>query len=444
MHVKLEGGLVRRSHLHTPMLAQCLLRAIRESMGADGQLSDLAAATAGPVPVGPEPFEAGRESLSEDERYWDDVNGGWLDPHMVREERRREVDWLHKQDVYEKRIDECRQATGQPPIKLMWINTKKGDHEKPNYRSRIVVREKRGKGEEGRKLPAALLFSAMPPLEAVKILGGMMVQRRRSSRNRPLAMRFFDISRAHFYGKAERAVYIELPDTEADGVHCGLLKKSMYGTQDASAIWQRDYTAVLEADGHKPGKANPALFYNKNIDLRSLVHGDDFCALGDDEALDELEKTLRSKYDLKVTGSLRLGAGSDQEVIFLNRILRVAGSPGDERFEVEADPRHAEMIVEEMGLAGERTKALDTPGLKKEEAEHEERENSPLLTGYAVKQYRSVTMRAAYLSPDRADIGHAVKNLERYMQASRQVDAVRSKRFGQTPQGTTASCADVH
>ncbi|CAK0886283.1 unnamed protein product [Prorocentrum cordatum] len=434
--VRLEGGLVRRSHMLTPVLTQCVLRAIRESMGADGEMSDLAAATAGPVPVGPEPFEAGRENLSDDERYWDDVNGVWLDPQMVQEARRLEVEWLHKLDVYEKRtIEECRSVTGQPPIKLMWIDTNKGDHEKPNYRSRIVVREKRGKGEEGRKLPATLLFSAMPPLEAVKILGGMMVQRRRSSRNRPLAMRLFDISRALFYGKAERAVYIKLPDTEADGVHCGLLKKSMYGTQDASAIWQRDYTAVMEADGHKPGKTNPALFYNMNNDSRSLVHGDDFCALGDEEALDELEKTLRSKCDLKVTGSLQLGARSDQEVVFLSRILRVAGSPGDERFEVEADPRHAEMIVAEMGLAGERTKVLDTPGLKKEEAEHEERETSPLLTGDAVKQYRSVTMRAAYLSPDRADIGDAVKNLAKYMQSPRQVDAVRLKRLARYLKG---------
>eukprot|EP00959_Pyramimonas_sp_CCMP1952_P057703 1204339-Pyramimonas_sp.AAC.1 len=73
-----------------------------------------------------------------------------------------------------------------------------------------------------------------------------------------------------------------------------------------------------------------------------------------------------------------------------------------------------------MGLAGERTKVLDTPGLKKEEAEHEERETSPLLTGDAVKQYRSVTMRAACLSPDRADIGDAVKNLAKYMQSPRQ------------------------
>ena len=50
----------------------------------------------------------------------------------------------------------------------------------------------------------------------------------------------------------------------------------MYGTQDASAIWQRDYTDVLDKEGHVAGKANPALFYNAHEDSRSLVHGDDF------------------------------------------------------------------------------------------------------------------------------------------------------------------------
>ena len=125
------------------------------------------------------------------------------------------------------------------------------------------------------------------------------------------------------------------------------------------------------------GKANPALFYNSKEDSRSLVHGDDFCVLGDEEALDQIEKTLRAKYDLKVTGELKLGTGQDHEVIFLNRVLRVAGSTSDERFEIEADPRHAEMIVKDLGLEGTNAKSLDTPGLKKEEVEREEREASP-------------------------------------------------------------------
>ncbi|CAK0882720.1 unnamed protein product, partial [Prorocentrum cordatum] len=355
---------------------------------------------------------------------------------MVRQARKCEVDWLRRQEVYEKRpLQECRKVTGTNPIKLLWTVTNKGDNVRPNYRSRIVVREKRGKGEEGRALPAALLFSAMPPLEAVKILSARMVQERVSSRGQPLGMRFFDVSRAHFYGKAERPVYIELPEQEQDGIHCGLLKKSMYGTQDASAICQWDYTGVLESDGHVAGKANPALFYNSRDDCRSLVHGDDFCALGGVAALDQIEKALRSKCDLKVTGNLKLGTGEEQEVIFLNRVLRVAGSPGDERFEIEADPRRAEMIAKELGLGGSSAKSLDTPGLKKEEADEQERESSPLLVGEEVKRYRGVTMRAAYISPDRADLGDAVNNLAKCMQSPRQVDMVRLKRLGRYLKG---------
>eukprot|EP00959_Pyramimonas_sp_CCMP1952_P359557 7529057-Pyramimonas_sp.AAC.1 len=101
----------------------------------------------------------------------------------------------------------------------MWLDTNKGDNERPNCPSRIVVREKRGQGDEGRKLPAVLLFHAMPPLEAVKMLGGLMVQNRSSDRGEPLGMRFFDLSRAHLHGQAERAVRVELPEEEQDGVH---------------------------------------------------------------------------------------------------------------------------------------------------------------------------------------------------------------------------------
>ena len=49
----------------------------------------------------------------------------------------------------------------------------------------------------------------------------------------------FDISRAHFYGTAVRRVFIDLPDedkVEQGYDKCGLLLKSMYGTQDASHI----------------------------------------------------------------------------------------------------------------------------------------------------------------------------------------------------------------
>ncbi|CAK0830015.1 unnamed protein product [Prorocentrum cordatum] len=213
------------------------------------------------------------------------------------------------------------------------------------------------------------------------------------------------------------------------------VKESMKKDGSLSGLAERDYTAVLKQDGHEAGRANPALFYRKVDDCRSLVHGDDFCAMGDDDALDQIEHTLRKKYDLKVTGSFELGSGEEQEVVFLNRILRVTGSPGEERFEVEADPRHAEMIVRDMGLEKESAKTLDVPGLKKEEAETEERLASPPLVGDDIRLYRSVTMRASYLAPDRADIGDAVKNLAKHMQSPKQVDMARLKRLARYLKG---------
>ena len=43
--------------------------------------------------------------------------------------------------------------------------------------------------------------------------------------------------------------------------------------------------------------------------------------------------------------------------------------------------------------------------------------NSPLLPKDMASMYRSCAMRAAYLSQDRPDVSHAVKNLSRKMVA---------------------------
>ena len=89
---------------------------------------------------------------------------------MVKVERQKEIDWLHANEVYQKvPIEECWRVTGKPPIKLLWIDSNKGDDVKPNYRSRVVVREVRKKGPDGRVLPDAELFSGTPPLEAMKL-----------------------------------------------------------------------------------------------------------------------------------------------------------------------------------------------------------------------------------------------------------------------------------
>ena len=92
-------------------------------------------------------------------------------------------------------------------------------------------------------------------------------------------------------------------------------------------------------------------------------------------------------------------------------------------FETEADPRHAELIVQEMCVKG--GKGVDTSDVK----DSPEDELSLPVTGQEIRKYRSVTMRAAYLAVDRADISNTVKNAAKNMQAPRICDFPRLKKL---------------
>ena len=145
----------------------------------------------------------------------------------------------------------------------------------------------------------------MPPLEALKILLSLMVTLKVSKRNRkPLKVRLIDISRAHFYGQAQREVFVTLPEGDQEEGKAGLLLKSMYGTRDAANVWQQSYADVLNRAGFKRSAAWPAIFFHEKLEARLLVHGDDFVILGDDAAQQHVEKALREAYDLRVDGSI--------------------------------------------------------------------------------------------------------------------------------------------
>ena len=105
-------------------------------------------------------------------------------------------------------------------------------------------------------------------------------------------MMLIDISRAHFYGLAKRRVFCRLPEGHEQAGKCALLRKSMYGTLDAASIWQATYVELLKECGIEQCVGWPALFMHKERDLRFMVHGDDFVALGDEDGLKFLEEKL--------------------------------------------------------------------------------------------------------------------------------------------------------
>ena len=70
-----------------------------------------------------------------------------------------------------------------------------------------------------------------------------------------------------------------------------------------------------------------------------LVHGDDYVSAGEPEDLNWLEGELKRQYEIKTQRAGRYGE-PDVEVKVLNRIIRRT----HEGYEMEADPRHAELI----------------------------------------------------------------------------------------------------
>ncbi|CAE7727098.1 putative mitochondrial protein [Symbiodinium microadriaticum] len=214
-------------------------------------------------------------------------------------------------------------------------------------------------------------------------------------------VRLLDISRAHFYRQAKREIYVTLP---RDGVvHRSVAER---GVPTLLPEW-------------------PAIFYNPATECRLLVlHGDDFVVLGDDDAQQHVEKALRTKYDLRVDGSIGVGE-TKQEFTVLNRLVSF-----DERSSTvsyEPDPRHAEIIVKDLGL--ESAKAVKSPNEKLKAEELDRRAKLHPVEPAEASRYRSLVMRAAFLAQDRPDLSETVKCLARKMQAPTEADFSDLKRL---------------
>eukprot|EP00971_Amphidinium_carterae_P087646 1734112-Amphidinium_carterae.1 len=78
----------------------------------------------------------------------------------------------------------------------------------------------------------------------------------------------------------------------------------MYGTQDASQIWQKDYTKLLGGKQWVQGTSNGALFHDTSTGANAVVREDDFLLLGNSDDVRRMDETLRSRYDCKSGGIL--------------------------------------------------------------------------------------------------------------------------------------------
>ena len=242
---------------------------------------------------GKSPIESLHEGCREEFVAFDDLSGEELDPKLMRQARRDEIEYFKKMGVYDKvNVNEAWAQTGKAPIPVRWVDINKGDSKNPNYRSRLVAKEFRTTVNPD-------LYAATPPSECLRL----MLSKVASGKRQGITLMYADVSRAYFYARAERPVYVKLPeeDKEAgDENRCGRLRMSMYGTRDAALNWAKEYGETLRAAGFVQGRANPCLFYNRKISVSVMVHGDDFVAVGPEQHLRQTREALESKYKLKV------------------------------------------------------------------------------------------------------------------------------------------------
>ena len=183
-------------------------------------------------------------------------------PKILCSPRDVKIDWVHSEGVFEiVPMQECKDA-GMNPLDLIWTS----------LWIRHARKFDRGCVQENTKRRRKVIFNELYPLLNCSLQCHL---------SKLLKLRHYDISRAHFKGTGQRLIYIKLPaeDRQKYGEDkVGRLIKSMYGTQDASHIWQLNCVNLTcgKLGGFRRGKHSAALFHHPNQDVRMAVHGDNF------------------------------------------------------------------------------------------------------------------------------------------------------------------------
>ena len=123
---------------------------------------------------------------------------------------------------------------------------------------------------------------------------------------------------------------------------------SMYGSQDASHIWQPDYVNLIcgELRGFRRGKHSTAFFHKANQDVRMAVPGEDFCVC--QTKTDSITSTHFShqKYTAKDMGTIGFEDSDTKRLLLLNRVSGVGTDQTGQVLDIALDLRHAPLIKE--------------------------------------------------------------------------------------------------
>ena len=232
--------------------------------------------------------------------YTDEYTGEELPLHLVRAAMEEELEYFnaHVWDAVDRKF--AYKTEDFKLVRMRWVICNKGDDKEYDVRARLVACEVNTfKTDE--------YFASTPPLEAKKLLFSeyACTARQPAFAKDDIVLSFADIKKAYFNGVPRRNVHLAFPKELAIPDHLvAHLKRCVYGTRDAGAIWEDCYATALTEMGFVRGTASPCCFFNASKRLQVVVHGDDFTCLGPKSAIIEYEDQLATRFEIKRRGHI--------------------------------------------------------------------------------------------------------------------------------------------
>ena len=164
--------------------------------------------------------------------------------------------------------------------------------------------------------------------------------------------------------------------------------------------------------------------------MRLLVHGDDFLVLADEEGHTFVDRVLRERYEFKCDGRIGPGRQTKQSMSVLNRMVTYHPDSGDLR------SRPATLWSNCPRVGSREGKTAKDARWKEETWRSNEITRTPTIEWWiATAIYRSLTMRAAFLSQDRPNLAEATRSLARHMKTRNESAYNDLKRLGRYLRG---------
>ena len=142
--------------------------------------------------------------------------------------------------------------------------------------------------------------SLTPDLALVK---AVIAHAARRAESEDIVVAVFDVRRACFFAGEKRDTFVELPDYVLAGfqtTHVGKLRKALYGTRPAAALWGDELRKGLVSCNLTVGTVSRCCFHNELRSVAGTVHGDDICVAGPKNGSDTQEKMGDSRSDDRV------------------------------------------------------------------------------------------------------------------------------------------------